>query len=238
MSTDDTRDDVGETPITEVGGPSGEPVPAADDTLSDEAIWSRLESLIFSSPEPLTLSTARRILAVDTKRAKKALEDLVTHYGGRGIRLVEVAGGWQFRSNPDNSPVVRRLLSQRPVRLSRPAMETLAIAAYRQPITKPEIDDIRGVDSGGIVKLLLERGLLKILGKKEEPGRPILYGTTPVFLELFGIRSLSDLPPLREFVELTAEHQALVDETAPLSEPAPEPPAEPAADQCLTEEPS
>jgi len=228
MSMDDPKDPSPETDVTDVGGPAGEPAPAPDRELSDEVIWSRLESLIFSSAEPLTPATARRILAVDGKRLKKALEDLVLHYSGRGIRLVEVAGGWQFRSNPENAPLVRRLLAQRPVRLSRPSMETLAIAAYRQPITRPEIEEIRGVDSGGIIKLLLERDLLKILGKKEEPGRPIIYGTTQAFLALFGLKSLSDLPPLREFVELTQEHQDMVDEVAPAPEPSVEPASEPA----------
>src|SRR3954452_16248614 len=102
------------------------------------------------------------------------------HYrdGVRGIVLAEVAGGWQFRTDSSVAEHVRRFLKVKPQRLTRAALETLAIIAYRQPVTRPEIEDIRGVDCGAVVKALLERRLLKILGKKEEPGRPMLYGTT------------------------------------------------------------
>ena len=127
------------------------------------------------------------------------------------MQLHAVAGGFQFRSNPSNAIWVQKLLAQKPVRLSRALLETLAIAAYRQPITRPEIDDIRGVDSGGTLKTLMERSLVRILGKKEEPGRPILYGTTKEFLEFFNLRDLKDLPSLREFHELSDEHRAQVE---------------------------
>ena len=119
--------------------------------------------------------------------------------------LDEVAGGWLFRTNAQYAPFVRELTGGRPVRLSRAQLETLAIAAYRQPITRPEIDEIRGVDSGATLKLLLERDLVRILGKKDEPGRPLLYGTTTHFLEFFSLKSLKDLPTLREFTELSDE---------------------------------
>jgi segregation and condensation protein B len=121
-----------------------------------------------------------------------------------------VAGGWQFRTDPDSGDFVRRFLRVKPHRLTRAALETLAIIAYRQPVTRPEIEDVRGVDSGAVVKALLERRLIKILGKKEEPGRPLLYGTTKEFLEFFNLRDLKDLPTLREFHELSEEHQAQV----------------------------
>jgi hypothetical protein len=100
---------------------------------------------------------------------------------------------------------VRDLTKQKPVKLSRAQVETLAIIAYRQPVTRPEIDDVRGVDSGPVLKVLLERDLVRILGKRDEPGRPLIYGTTNVFLEFFGLKSLKDLPTLREFTELTEE---------------------------------
>jgi segregation and condensation protein B len=126
--------------------------------------------------------------------------------------LDEVAGGWLFRTNVQYAPFVRELANERPVRLTRAQVETLAIIAYRQPITRPEIDDIRGVDSGATLKLLLERDLVRILGKKDEPGRPLLYGTTTAFLELFGLKSLKDLPTLKEFTELSEDSRRVAEE--------------------------
>jgi segregation and condensation protein B len=112
---------------------------------------------------------------------------------------------------------VLRFLKAKPQRLTRSALETLAIVAYRQPVTRPEIEDIRGVDSGGVLKALLERRLIKILGKKEEVGRPLLYGTTPEFLQFFSLKNLSALPSLQEFHELTKEHEEILEsETSPL----------------------
>src|SRR5260370_22728490 len=143
--------------------------------------------------------------------------ELKQGYAHRGIELDEVAGGWLFRSNVQFASFVRELTSERPVRLSRAQIETLAIVAYRQPVTRPEIDDIRGVDSGATLKLLLERDLLRILGKKDEPGRPLLYGTTSQFLEFFGLKSLKELPTLRDFTELSEESRQAAE--AGLSEP-------------------
>jgi segregation and condensation protein B len=125
--------------------------------------------------------------------------------------LHEVAGGWQLRSSPDNSGFARSWLKVKPQRLTRAALETLAIIAYRQPVTRPEIEEIRGVDCGAVVKALLERKLVKILGKKEEPGRPMLYGTTREFLEFFALKDLASLPTLREFHELSEEHREIVE---------------------------
>jgi segregation and condensation protein B len=135
--------------------------------------------------------------------------ELSIDYEGRGIELIEVAGGFQFRSAPGSAPFVRDLVAQRPARLTRAQLETLALIAYRQPITRPEIDDVRGVDSGSAIKVLLDRDLLKILGRKDEAGRPLLYGTAPFFLEFFGMNSMQDLPTLKEFTELSAEHRDL-----------------------------
>jgi len=117
----------------------------------------------------------------------------------------EIAGGFQFRTSPRFAPFVRMLVQQKPTKLSRAQLEVLSIIAYRQPVTRPEIDDVRGVDSGSGLKLLLERNLIKIIGKKEEAGRPLLYATTQEFLELFGLKNLRDLPTLREFAELNQE---------------------------------
>jgi segregation and condensation protein B len=157
---------------------------------------------------------------VELPRIKKALDELSGQFreGVSGIVLHEVAGGWQLRSSPDMSEFARRHLRMKPQRLTRAALETLAIIAYRQPVTRPEIEDIRGVDSGAVVKALLERKLIKILGKKEEPGRPILYGTTREFLEFFALKDLASLPTLREFHELSEEHREIVEKEAPPEE--------------------
>jgi segregation and condensation protein B len=139
--------------------------------------------------------------------------------GVNGIVLYEVSGGWQLRTDPVNAEYVRRFLRVKPQRLTRAAVETLAIIAYRQPVTRPEIEDIRGVDCGAVVKALLDRKLVKILGRKEEVGRPILYGTTREFLEFFALKDLSSLPTLREFQELSQEHRELVEQEAPKPPP-------------------
>jgi segregation and condensation protein B len=132
-----------------------------------------------------------------------------------GVTLVEVAGGWQLRTDPSTVEYVRRFLRVRPQRLTRAAVETLSIIAYRQPVTRPEIEEIRGVDSAAVVKALLDRRLIKILGKKEEVGRPILYGTTREFLEFFALKDLSALPTLHEFQELSEEHQEILEHETP-----------------------
>src|SRR5690242_1810076 len=121
--------------------------------------------------------------------------------GGRGVVLEEVAGGYQLRTPKEHAPYVRKLLAAKPPRLSRPLLETLAIVAYRQPVTRPEIEQLRGVDSGGVLETLLERRLVRIAGRKEAPGRPIMYATSPEFLEVFGLRDLEGLHNHEEFKE-------------------------------------
>ncbi len=120
----------------------------------------------------------------------------------RGMILEEVAEGWQFRTPPENQEWIKMLVEYKPLRLSRASLETLAIIAYRQPATKTDVENVRGVDSTSAVAKLLELGLLKILGRKEIPGRPFVYGTTPEFLEVFNLASLGDLPSLREIEDL------------------------------------
>jgi segregation and condensation protein B len=185
-----------------------------------------LESLLFSAQKPLSPAELREVFAnaaaaedadATVKSLKKikeaelnaALEELVKDHeaAGRSYRLACVAGSWQFVTQPDYAPWLKALVGvkARPSRLSQPALETLAIIAYRQPVTRPEIDEIRGVDSGSTIKVLLDRSLIRVLGKKEEPGRPLLYGTSKEFLEFFNLRELRDLPSLREFHELTEE---------------------------------
>src|SRR5262249_6631638 len=133
-------------------------------------------------------------------------------YADRGVVLHEVAGGFQFRTNPMNAHWVREVVAGKPVKLTRAQLEVLAIVASRQPITRPEVDEIRGVDSGGTMKVLLDRGLIRVLGKKEEPGRPMLYGTSKEFLEFFNLKDLKDLPTLREFYELSEDSMAKIRE--------------------------
>ena len=141
----------------------------------------------------------------------RALEELQADSASRGVELVEVASGFRYQVREDVHPFVSRLWTERQTRYSRALLETLALIAYRQPITKPEIDQIRGVDSGGTLKLLLDRTLVRMLGKKEEPGRPLLYGTTREFLDFFSLRDLRELPTLREFSELSDESKLVVD---------------------------
>jgi segregation and condensation protein B len=164
-----------------------------------------LEAIIFASEHPQPARDLARIAQADLRDVKAILAELVGEYRERGFRLDEVAGGFVFRTSPGFAPFVREQASKKPVKMTRAQLETLAIVAYRQPITRPEVDDVRGVDSGAVLKSLLERDLVRILGKKDEPGRPMLYATTTTFLELFGLRAISDLPTLRELTELTEE---------------------------------
>jgi len=185
--------------------------------LPADRVRSILQSLLFVADKPLSVQQLQECTGLDRKAIQQALEELAaTHReGAGGIVLAEVAGGWQLRTDPSSAEYVRRLLRVKPQRLTRAAVETLAIIAYRQPITRPELEDVRGVDSGAVVKALLDRKLVKILGRKEEVGRPILYGTTREFLEFFGLKDLASLPTLREFQELSQEHQELVEKELP-----------------------
>ena len=178
-----------------------------------ERLKSIIESLLFASDKPVSMKRLGELThEKDAGHVAAAVETLRADYADRGVVLHEVAGGFQFRTNPMNAHWVRELVAGKPVKLSRAQLETLAIIAYRQPITRPEVDEIRGVDSGGTVKTLLDRGLVRVLGKKEEPGRPMLYGTSPVFLEFFNLKDLKDLPTLREFYELSEESLARLKE--------------------------
>jgi len=179
--------------------------------LSSAHLQGLVEALIFASDKPLKARELARFASAPVRQVREILGELKETYADRGIVLSELAGGWLFRTHLQYAPFVRELSSERPVRLTRAQIETLAIVAYRQPITRPEVDEIRGVDSGATLKLLLERDLLRILGKKDEPGRPLLYGTTSLFLEFFGLKALSDLPTLREFSELNEDSRRIAD---------------------------
>jgi segregation and condensation protein B len=190
---------------TDAGATSEDGEVEAARELTQIHLRGLLEALVFASDKPMKTGELARLASAPARQVKDVMGELRAEYLARGIVLDEVAGGWLFRTNAQYAPFVRELTGGRPVRLSRAQLETLAIAAYRQPITRPEIDEIRGVDSGATLKLLLERDLVRILGKKDEPGRPLLYGTTTHFLEFFNMKSLKDLPTLREFTELSDE---------------------------------
>jgi segregation and condensation protein B len=185
-------------------------------TIPKPQLKQIIEGILFVSGR--VLSEAMICKAVPTSRKSEVrlvIGELMTEWSdsSRGMRLMEINNGYQFRSDPICAEHIRELLKARPTRLSKPALESLAIIAYRQPVTRADIEDIRGVDSGGVLKTLLDKKLIKILGKREEPGRPLMYGTSKDFLETFHIRSLKDLPTLQEYQELTEEHRAVVDTT-------------------------
>ncbi|UCG11242.1 MAG: SMC-Scp complex subunit ScpB [Deltaproteobacteria bacterium] len=165
-----------------------------------------IESLLFVSEVPLSLEKIKAVLSMYTHgEITTALEGLRQEFAGddHGVCLVEVAQGYQFRSKPEFGQWIRSLKRITPTRLSQAALETLAIIAYKQPILRAEIESIRGVDVGGVVRLLLEKKLIKILGRKDVPGRPIIYGTTKRFLEVFSLKDISSLPTLDELEGLT-----------------------------------
>ena len=183
-------------------------------TLTGTSLKSVVESIFFVADAPLTLDRLCSILEEhERKEISAAVDDLLRDYrqGDRGIYLTEVAGGWQLRSRPENADFLRRLSRNRPNRFSHSSLETLAIIAYRQPITRAEVEYLRGVDSGGVLKTLLEKKLIRILGKKDVPGKPLIYGTSREFLEAFNLKDLASLPTLKELQELTEsdllEHQ-------------------------------
>jgi segregation and condensation protein B len=187
--------------------------PVGEGHEAPERLKSIIESLVFASNKPVTMKKLLELTKErDPENVVAAVEALRADYADRGVVLREVAGGFQFHTNPMNAHWVRQLVEGRPVKLSRAQLEVLSIVAYRQPITRPEIDEIRGVDSGGTLKGLLDRNLIRVLGKKEEPGRPMLYGTTKEFLEFFNLKDLKDLPTLREFYELNEDSMAKIRE--------------------------
>lgn len=165
-------------------------------------IRAQLEAVFFAADEPLSRESLHKIFdTVEHEVLERTISQMKLDFSGsdRGVHLVEVAGGLQLRTNPEFKDVVLRLFDAKPVKLSRAALETLAIVAYRQPVTRASIDEIRGVDSAGVVKKLSELELIAVVGKMDDIGRPNLYGTTPRFLEFFGLSALTDLPTLDEF---------------------------------------
>jgi segregation and condensation protein B len=193
-----------------------------------------LESLLFASDAPIGLPTLIEVMGVsDPSEIRTLLDEMAVEFdeAGRGVALVEIAGGYQLLSRRECAPWIEKMLrSRRKVRLSRAGLETLAIVAYKQPITKTDIDGIRGVDSSGSLHTLLERNLVLIAGRSKAVGRPLLYATSQDFLQYMGINDTDDLPELKELGTVLEEReraQMELDDSlaAPVSEPAPEPAA-------------
>jgi segregation and condensation protein B len=164
-----------------------------------------VEAVILGSPEPISAQRVAAVIPYCKPAKVKALVDALNKeyvVQGRAFEIDEVAGGYQFRTLPEYATYLQQIQPQRPLRLSNAALETLAIVAYRQPVTRAEIENVRGVDAGPVVRSLLERKLVKLAGHKDVPGRPMLYGTTRRFLEVFGLDSLDDLPNLRQLEEI------------------------------------
>jgi segregation and condensation protein B len=172
--------------------------------MEREDLKSILESLLFVADGPLTVQRLAEVIDGAGKDEIRSILDELNdelQNNRRGIRLTEVAGGYQLRTAKANADWVKKLLGGRPARMGRATLETLAIVAYRQPITKAEIEAIRGVDVDGVMTTLLERNLVRAVARKDVPGRPFLYGTTPEFLELFNLKDLTQLPTLKETEE-------------------------------------
>lgn len=207
--------------------------------MSDQTLLpgleAAIEALLFASPEPLTPSEISQVFPrAGEEQVRRALDSLVERYGraGCGLRIAPVAGGYRMTTRPEHASALARLFQARNrTRLSQAALETLAVVAYRQPITAPEIQEIRGVNSQAVLKGLLERRVVRILGRKPVVGRPLLYGTTREFLIHFGLNSLGDLPQIEELQEVLAGGPALPALRAAPEEPeaAGEPGAENAA---------
>src|SRR5271163_1600711 len=174
--------------------------------MTPQEMQSALEAIIYASDEPATIGQLAEAVGGDKVEVRAALDFLVAAYqtDDRGIEIRKVAGGWKFYTKPQHHDVVRKFIKslQPPIRLTMPALETLAVIAYKQPVTVPEINEIRGVNVGGVLKTLLEKRLITTAGRKEVIGRPILYRTSKQFLMRFGLSDLDELPSLKEFEQL------------------------------------
>ena len=209
--------DMPEAEAMNIGEPDGSPQHQNFDDNRVQGmgeLQAILEAVLFVSSEPLSLA---RLVTVMENVPKVEVEEALRNLGqaleqeGRGVRLVVVAGGYRLVTKQNYAPWIKRLdKAKTAAKLSRSALESLAIIAYKQPLVRSEIEEIRGVETSGVLRTLLERKLVRIVGRKEVPGRPIMYGTTKFFLEHFGLSDLSQLPPLREFKELGEAEQSLL----------------------------
>ncbi|HEV2493042.1 MAG TPA: SMC-Scp complex subunit ScpB [Terriglobia bacterium] len=198
--------------------------------LTDETLQALIEAILYVAPEPVTIEViAKALEGEERERVKRKLEELVQDFerADHGIQIRQVAGGYKFSSKAEHHEVVRKFVKslKPPLRLSKQALETLAVIAYRQPVTVPEIQEIRGVDCGGVIHTLMEKKLVVTAGRKSVVGRPILYRTTRDFLVHFGLKDTSELPSLREFEELARQalgpELALSEQPAAAAEPTP-----------------
>lgn len=177
--------------------------------MSQDNTKAVIEALIFSSERPLVIEQIKKVLDnLEPTDIRRLIEELKAEYesANRGIRIIEIAGGFQMITSPDFATFLKKLYKQRrPERLSKPALETLAIIAYKQPVTKLEIESLRSVNIDGVVGNLLDKGLIRIAGRKKAPGRPYVFGTSRQFLEYFGLKSLEELPKIEDFAKLANE---------------------------------
>ena len=207
IESDGALDDVAEEAAVEAAGSQTEAIDARE-------LKAILEAVLFVSPEPVPLARLLSILGTVSKAEVVQALGILTHdldQDGRGIQLVQVAGGYRLVTKQEYGPWLKRMDKAKAAqKLSRSALESLAIIAYKQPLVRSEIEEIRGVETSGVLRTLCERKLVRIVGRKDVPGRPIMYGTTKFFLEHFGLQDLSQLPPLREFKELGDSEQALL----------------------------
>lgn len=223
LQNGDGQDTIGESVLTQNGAEiaAEETTPAMNgngsehpDAPTGQELKAILEALLFVSHEPVTLDRLAGALAgVAKSEIRQALSDLQEEYekGERGLQIVEVAGGFHMVTRPDYAPWIKPFGKTKAApKLSRSGLESLAIIAYKQPIVRAEIEEIRGVETSGVLRTLLERKLIRMVGRKDVPGRPIMYGTTKYFLQHFGLRDLSELPPLREFKELGESEQVML----------------------------
>lgn len=171
--------------------------------MGDRENKSVLEAILFLSGEPLALSALQEMVELAEPELKRLMDELMHEYRERqgGLHIVEIAHGYQMVTNPECAESVKKFKStQLSTKLSMPALETLAIIAYKQPIIRAEVEQLRGVNSDSAIRTLLEKRLIKVIGRKEAPGRPFLYGTTREFLEYFGLKDLTELPTLKDLV--------------------------------------
>ena len=191
------------------------PPPVEVEAPQSVRLTGLIESLLLAAEEPVELKALLDVVHdlqpdLSPEQLKDAIERLRIELReqGRGIRIGEVGGGYQLRTPTEAAPYIKRMVARRPPRLTRATLETLAIVAYRQPVTRGEVEEIRGVESGAVLRHLLDKKLVKILGRKDDPGRPLLYGTTKEFLGFFSMKDLKSLPTLQDFAELSEENRA------------------------------
>ncbi|MBI3317508.1 MAG: SMC-Scp complex subunit ScpB [Candidatus Omnitrophica bacterium] len=205
----------------------------AEENLEPARARLVIEALLFASSKPLTVPEIRKaVKSLTPSQIEKVLSEIREEYvqASRPFEVLEIAGGWEIATKKEFAPWILKIeLARKAKQVTQSALETLAILAYRQPVTRAEIEELRGVDVSGVLNTLVERGLVKIVGRKEIPGRPFLYGTTEKFLEHFGLKSLENLPNIQEIknlVESSVKREALLGTPKMVEMPQEEAPAE------------